>query len=805
MGRVNFPFKSSFSLKLLIDFWRRAGGEQIPDCIGTEFAARLVHDVERIPELMNPITDLSVLKKYEKLVDSLMSAIFPPSAWDTNLQAITPPMKFKAVYCTPRFEQLFIDEDKNFDYKLSITEDQFKAGGVTAIYSGILREFYNIDMTMIMPIIRTITDSDTGLERYFKLNMDNRFTKVNLLGKLPEVTQEQVMILSENMYNPQVWFETIPPDLFEFEGFLTVNMFEVTDQEALSKLKFDLMDKNILLKKSGFEILETRIRTMFRNPKLKLGLASLSDDKSRLLNSGHKVGSSFLLSDKCMSNCLDYSDSIYQKALDTGMPQIIYDLEIFPEPTPVEKEIMRMGVRNILAAPLIYEGENIGIMELGSEKPGDINSINGLKLLEIVPLFSLAMKRSIEDLENKVQAIIKEKCTAIHPSVEWRFRRAALNLIEKEKTDEYAQMEEIIFKDVYPLYALSDIRNSSNIRNLSIQADLKDNLMLAKEVISSAKSYKKMPVLDHLNYRIDKRIISLQAGLHSGDEANIVSFLKNEIEPLFTEISLYGENTKNAVEKYKGILDPKLGIIYNKRKDYEESVTGLNEAIASYVEDEEEIAQDIFPHYFEKYKTDGVEFTMYAGDSISEKEKFSPVYLKNFRLWQFILMCNVAVKAENIKNKLKIQLDLAHLILAHNLPLAIRFHFDQKKFDVDGTYNVHYEIMKKRIDKAEIRGREERLTQPGKIAIIYTQTAEASEYRQYIEYLQVNGYLKKELEEMELEDLQGVYGLKALRVAVDFDSQVYKNNISTEELGKFVKELTGTQGFETQGLETPGL
>jgi len=155
-------------------------------------------------------------------------------------------------------------------------------------------------------------------------------------------------------------------------------------------------------------------------------------------------------------------------------------------------------------------------------------------------------------------------------------------------------------------------------------------------------------------------------------------------------------------------------------------------------------------------------------------------------------MCRVAAMAEKVKPMLKIQLELAHLVLVQNTPLAIRFHHDQKKFDVDGTYNVHYEIMKKRIDKAEIRGKEERLTQPGKIAVVYSQQSEANEYVQYIEYLQAKGFLKKEVEHLELEDLQGVYGLRALRVTVDLESKVYDSALKSDigeknEIREFIK------------------
>jgi hypothetical protein len=101
------------------------------------------------------------------------------------------------------------------------------------------------------------------------------------------------------------------------------------------------------------------------------------------------------------------------------------------------------------------------------------------------------------------------------------------------------------------------------------------------------------------------------------------------------------------------------------------------------------------------------------------------------------------------------------------VPLSIRFRFDEKRFDVDGAYDIRYAIVKKRIDKAMVNGTSERVTQPGMIAIVYAQTSEAQEYRRYIDYLQSLGYLKPGVEDLQLEELQGVHGLRALRVAVD--------------------------------------
>jgi hypothetical protein len=105
---------------------------------------------------------------------------------------------------------------------------------------------------------------------------------------------------------------------------------------------------------------------------------------------------------------------------------------------------------------------------------------------------------------------------------------------------------------------------------------------------------------------------------------------------------------------------------------------------------------------------------------------------------------------------------------------------------VDGTYNIRYEIIKKRIDKAVIKGTAERLTQPGRIAIIYSQAREAEEYREYIDYLRASGYLTDDVEDVELEDLQGIQGLKALRVTVAMPLVVPDQRTASEAVGEDV-------------------
>ncbi|MBI2014530.1 MAG: GAF domain-containing protein, partial [Candidatus Rokubacteria bacterium] len=323
---------------------------------------------------------------------------------------------------------------------------------------------------------------------------------------------------------------------------------------------------------------------------------------------------------------------------------------------------------------------------------------------------------------------------------------------------------------------------SSTQRSLAIQADLLAQLGLARGVIAAAAAARRLPALDELLYRIDKAIAQIEAGLRSGDEVAIIAFLRGDVERLFARLVEFGPAVVDRVTAYRAALDPRLGAVYDRRRLFEESVTRLADTVSAYLDLEQQAAQAMFPHYFEKQKTDGVDYQIYVGGALLEDGRFDPLYLKSLRLWQLMVTCGIALRAHQLRDRLPVPLETTHLVLVQHAPLSIRFRFDEKRFDVDGAYDIRYEIVKKRIDKAVIRGTTERVTQPGRLAIVYAQPGEAQEYRGYLEYLQSLGYVGRGVEDVELEELQGVSGLRALRVAVDLSNPRLERPIALTDL-----------------------
>ncbi len=760
----SFPFRCELSLAPLVAFWARTLAD---DRSAKGRLARIIsEEVGRAPELLQTIEDIAIIERHRELVDLLMTAVFPPASSEQEYGAALLPFHLRGFYATPSMRRLLMAEDGTFQGKVNVDDHMLGVIRLANAYALVLRRVYGVEIAVDYPFIITVADPETGLERHFRLLIDSQFVDVEPVGPLPPLTEALKQRLHADILDAATLREVLPPERFVLRGVTIFKAVEVTDEAVLSALKRDLIDRESIVSDAKFLGLQAKLRTLFRRPELRFGLAALDGDRVLLLNSGVRHQHACIFADSAHHKTSEFAGSIYEQAVLRGEPLIIEDLSALAQRTPIEDEMIRSGARSMIVAPLRYQDRVIGTIGLGSPHPRDLDATHLPKLHEVLPLFSMAVQRSMEELNARIQTQIKEKFTAIHPVVEWRFRKAVLDSLDRHGDGGGLELEPIVFEKVYPLYALSDIRGSSTQRALAIRHDLLAQLQLAKDVVQAAHQARGLPVLDELLYRIDKHVVQIETGLASGGEVGVISFLRSDVERLFDRLQEFGPGVRARIEAYRAAVDPRLRSVYRQRRVFEESVTRLTETISSYLDLEEQAAQGMFPHYFEKQKTDGVDHQIYIGAALVEDGRFDPLYLKNLRLWQLMVVCGIAARADQLTKNLPVPLQTTHLILVQHAPLSIRFRFDEKRFDVDGAYDIRYEIVKKRIDKAVVKGATERVTQPGKIAIVYAQPGEALEYRGYIEYLQHLGYLSGEVEDLELEEFQGVHGLRALRVTV---------------------------------------
>ena len=759
-----FPFRTTLSLEPLIAYW------QARETAGNAGVALLAHaiatQVADAPWSRGPLTDYALLEGNRDLIETLMLAVFPPASFATDISGVVAPFQRYCFYSTRPFGEVMLNKDRVIKQPLNVDAAAMDRQMALMAYQLVLSRVYGAEMPPLGSITFTVPDYRIGLYRHYGVGFHSEFVAVKVVGAVPALTPEQVELLVHNRHRLELWQQLLPAHHFELEGFNIVQLLDVTEQEILSELKYDLLERDVLQTPARFEQIQEKLRVLFAEPGLQLGIAAYDEKKKAFVDFGRTINHSFLI--KQVQAAADSSfRQIYERLLREREPLVLKDVATAEIPEDLRAKILGMGIHSAILALLPYGNDTVGLLELGSPVVGGLDEFDMDIVGQFVPLFAVAVKRNAEDLQTRVQAIIREKFTAIHPTMEWRFTDAASNLLAQlDAGNRSAEMEAIVFEDVYPLHGSCDIRGSSTVRNEAIQGDLIEHLTLANKVLKRASECQQLPILDELKFYVTKNLKRLREGMLTGDEANIYDSLKREVEPLFEYLSTHTPELRPVITGYWNNIDPKLGILYKRRRDFELSVTTLNDAVSDYLDEEEAKAQHMFPHYFQRYKTDGVEFNIYVGESLVEGKPFDLVFLKNLRLWQLLTMVEITRRTAALKHTLSVPLDTTQLILIHGQSLSIRFRQDERQFDVDGAYNIRYEIIKKRIDKATVLGTGERLTQPGIIALVYAQSREAVEYYEYIDYLQDRGLLEPDVEEVELEELQGVKGLLALRVRV---------------------------------------
>ncbi|MEQ6123582.1 GAF domain-containing protein [Pseudotenacibaculum sp. MALMAid0570] len=782
---AELPLQLFVSFEKVFSLFEKYASKEYKEHPYHKSAKDMVEEFRKYPELIEGFSDLSLLEKYQEQIDFLMEPLFPEPLLLNEIKAASIPFSFTSFKFTDRFENIIDNAGDDFELNVrNFEDDMMYIMSCTYILS--YKYGYNIDLKR--PFFFDIPDKQAGITRHYRAAFNGDFTDVIATENAPEITEEDYKELLDNFDNIDVWKEKFPPNSYILKGFGLMNLFDVTADETIASIRTNLL-------KSGdnlVEELQHNLREFFNIKDLMLGFSLFCIEEDQDL-SQIKMSQSLVFSEANDFACSDFFCShITDQVFKQNETIAISDVEKYGKAThgnSFYKALNKRDIGSIILIPIkASDDETLAVLEIASPRPYELNSINQNKLKDILPAFEAAVDRASEEQKNIIEATIQEHYTSLHESVKWRFIDAAEKYQnELQSGVEDAKPDQIVFEDVFPLYGQADIKGSSTARNEAIKEDLTTQLSLAITVLDKACNTEKLPIYDELKFRVEEYLSNVKEGLNAGDEIGILDFLKRDIYPVFKHIRDLGKGLSKEVDIYMSRLDENLHVVYEKRKAYEDSVSMLNDKLAKFIDKKQVEAQEMFPHYFERYKTDGVEHDMYIGQSLVKNKKFDPIYLFNLRLWQLQLMCEMENVANSMRQCMPHDLRVASLILVHSNSLAIKFRMDEKQFDVDGAYNIRYEIIKKRIDKAHIKGTDERLTVPDKISIVYSQDKDAKEYIKYIKYLQSKNFLGK-VETLELEDLQGVSGLKALRAEViyqkDFDE---KNTITFQDLIEEIK------------------
>ncbi|WP_020569156.1 GAF domain-containing protein [Neolewinella persica] len=733
---------------------------------GLRFLAReVMRRVAKVPELRAPITDPEVLMAHKELLDILMLFLIPPADRETELFKFSKPFEFTPLYVSDAMRKLMSMQDAC--YSFSSAFEEVRARNLVMVGCFILNRVYGVEINVSPTAMLTVKDPVTNLDRFYKPTMDERYIKVEVAGEAPKLSRKKIQHLLNNISDTELWLEALPAKKFSFHGIHMSMLTEVTEEEALSRLKHRLISRDAVLDIERVRELANLTRVHFKNSDLQLGLTAVDYPSNRTVDHEYRIRFNFLSDEIHKITDEAFRGSVYDQAFRSREAVLVNDLTALRKTTKLEELLLKHGIKSILVAPLLDQQRNvIGMVELGSPHVYGINAFMEIKFREIRGLFRTAVERSREYIDNRIEAIMREQYTSLHSSVEWRFTEAAFNILERQDEGKPDTPEVIGFKEVYPLYGQADIVGSSRLRNAAIYQDLVDNMRAGRFLLVQAMELVDFPLIQQVIMRIDNQLQTSVDEFDNSHEIAFSEFIHRQLTPLIEELSGHHPELADMSDNYFSDLDTDLGLFYRVRHDYEESVQTLNRTLSEFFTSRDQTAQKTLPHYFEKYKTDGVEYEIYAGQSLLKNKQFSEVHLRNLRLSQVIDMCEATRLVHQVSEDLPMPLRTAQLIFAYTNPLDIKFRMDEKRFDVDGDYNVRYEILKKRIDKATINQGEERLTLANMISIVYLHDRDKEEYVDYLDYLHQAGYIEGEIEDLVLDPLQSVNGLRALRFSV---------------------------------------
>jgi hypothetical protein len=761
--------ETAFSFKPFIKYLKkRVDAEQT---IKAEFYRFVLNKFKIYPHLE---TDTLTVKEAEKYTDvlELVYTILSPAIEDETkfFWALSTPVPSQIVYSTDAFFN-FLTDHKSCDKKgAEDGSNLFQDRQVDFIYRLILQKLYNFPSDISSDIFYSHPDPVTNVCKYYRIHTDTSFIEVTAKGDLPEINPEMVEPFLYDGVEMDVLQDIIPLSMFRLEGFAVITIDDVTAERSVENIRNALVNYTNGQTDLYQEVISS-LQTLTGNAAIKFGLlpllrvnGSLIFDTEECSNSILvKVAKEFKAAEETFSsfinNYIEKPGALFFSTLSEKKIEQFAFLKV----------IKQSGIKSYAMLPVYYNRKLAGILEIFSEQKVVFYEKLLSQLQSALPLLAQLLQDSAEQFNLSLNEVIKTNFTTLQKPVEWKFTEAAWHyLIEKSTGTDEPDMETIAFENVYPLFGSIDIRDSTIKHNEALNSDMDLIIDLLLNTIDEVKKHLSKQLANKLGTALRGWGKVFKLVRKSNDEIMFSNTLHGVVHPYLSQYRQKYPTTEPVLNDFAKTINEKKGDGYANRRALEASIKQINSSLNHYFEQAQLKLQKIYPCYFEKFRSDGVEYDIYTGQAIAPAVEFTPEHLKQFRSWQIKSMLDVAKLAYTLQAKMPVPLQVASLIFVHSSQINICFRNDERRFDVEGYYNIRYEVIKKRIDKVRIKDTDQRLTQPGQIALVYFNDAEAEDYIAYIKELQKEKALKNDLHFVQLEELQGVTGLKALRVSINF-------------------------------------
>ncbi len=735
--------------------------------IKAQFYQLVLNKFKIYPDLKTDNVDPEKVGNYTEILELIYTILSPTIEDEKQLfWALTTPTRSKVVFSTDAFSDLVKQQTKRKKSE-RITDKDFKQLQLNFAYRLILQRLYNFPAELNNDSVYALPDAKTKLTKYYSVHADTRFIDITYNKPLPEISPEIIEPFIYEGADTTLLKDIIPLDMFGMQGFSIITMEDVTAEHAIEMIRLALINAG---HNDLYKDVINALQTLAGNAAINFGLLPFLRINGRLIFDTIECGNSLLVKKfKDNEKASDDFNTFINAYIEN--PEAMFFNALSSKKItqyPFLKTLKEAGITSYAMLPVFYNKHLAGILEIHSTQKVVFYEKLLSQIQTAIPLISQLLHNTAEQLNEKLEEVIKTKFTTLQPSVQWKFNEAAWKYLLEEQETEKPDMQVVSFHNVYPLYGAIDIRDSTIYHNQALKQDTDTLLSILTSLVHDVKVHvSNKQLATTLSNKYTAWAKKIKEFEKANDETMLKDYLRHTVTPYLSALKNKYPVIENLVNVYDKAVDEG-GETYKQRRDLELSVKLINRTLSNYFDQAHGRLQRIYPCYFEKFRSDGIEYDIYTGQDIAPAVPFNSGHLKDFRYWQLKAMIDVAGLTYVLQKKMPVLLQTASLIFVHSSRIDICFRNDERRFDVEGYYNIRYEVIKKRIDKVRIKDTKERLTQPGKIAMVYFNDAEAEEYITLIKQFQKDKVLKKDMEFIALENLQGVTGLKALRVSINY-------------------------------------
>ncbi len=749
------PFNSFLSFQILKEQYQK--NSISTNVLVKNLAIEALHFFEKNTILNTPISEAQTIIENKEKIEEILEFAFSGAPYQSDYFLVCDPLQKILLYQS--------ESIKNLQKKIKVTGEEILSEiASTPLHSGHLLS-YGLIMNQLQPdllnlnlsTIISVQEGDSQMS-YFRVKYILEYVKMNPESADFQLSDEEISVLLSEYKNNELWEKYIPDGSWKTEGFLVIQISELSREVEIDHLKEKLIAPS---ESQNISAIIQDIRSIFENPNLQVG--SFIVENENLKSGNLEVFPALTFPNEKTIFRSDYADdAIRQKLFEKNELVLINDVSYYEKQNGVSdftSYLQSQTIASLVLKPFKISDSLWFLVEIASSEKNFINAFNLMNLEEIAPFLMEYAQRFNREYEKELQLIIEENCTAIQPSIAWKFRNEAERYFKTKINKKDAVFKEITFQNLYPLYGQVDVVGSSEARNKAIEKDIFEMLQLSRQILIRMKS----PLANILLEGVESQLNRLKNEFNATTESRIEQWFQKNIAPILSGM------TNKVFSSYPNsqYFDRESKRYSHERRKYSQTIDEINRMMGSFLQEKEKVAQQIFPHYFEMFKTDGVAHSIFIGQSIFPPQHFDSEILQKMRMWQLETICEMEELYYQNSPNLPLSLKVASMIFAYEETLSIAYRMDEKHFDVDGAENSRYEILKKRIDKAIVKKTGQRLTQPHQLTIVFSSKHLLKEYQRYLTILNEKGFVKGTVKILEIGDLQGAKGLLALQVALN--------------------------------------